>query len=69
MILETIQEGGIGAYAAMAFGALGFLLGAFAFFAKVTACGLARFKAMKFPRPDGGGEVIVKYPFIFKSAN
>lgn len=37
--------------------------------AKVTACVLARFKAMKFPKPNGGGEVIVKYPFIFKSAS
>lgn len=35
--------------------------------AKVTACVLARFKAMKFPQPNGG-EVIVRYPLVFKSA-
>lgn len=37
--------------------------------AKVTACVLARFRLMTFPRPNGGGEVIVRYPFIFKSAD
>ncbi|MDP1829123.1 MAG: AgmX/PglI C-terminal domain-containing protein [Archangium sp.] len=36
---------------------------------KVTTCVLARFEGMKFPRPSGGGVVIVKYPFIFKSAD
>lgn len=36
--------------------------------AKVTSCVLSRFKAMKFPRPSGGGVVTVKYPLVFKAA-
>ena len=34
--------------------------------AKATACVLARFRALRFPRVNGGGSVTVKYPFIFK---
>jgi hypothetical protein len=37
--------------------------------AKVTSCVLARVRALSFPKPIGGGEVTVKYPFIFKSSN
>lgn len=35
--------------------------------AKVTGCLLSVVKKLKFPRPNGGGEVIVRYPFIFKA--
>ena len=31
----------------------------------VEACLSARFLTMKFPRPKGGGVVIVSYPFVF----
>ncbi len=36
--------------------------------AKVTSCVLARFKALKFPEPLGGGVVKVNYPFVFQAA-
>jgi hypothetical protein len=36
--------------------------------AKVTACIVARFKSLQFPKPAGGGVVKVKYPLVFKSA-
>ena len=36
--------------------------------AKVTTCLLTRFRDLRFPKPNGGGEVNVKYPFLFKSS-
>ena len=33
----------------------------------VSDCVVARFKAMVFPKPKGGGIVIVNYPVIFKA--
>ena len=36
--------------------------------AKVTQCVLGRVRALRFPKPVGGGVVNVKYPFVFKSA-
>lgn len=35
--------------------------------AKVTGCLLSVVRKLKFPRPLGGGEVIVRYPFVFKA--
>ena len=35
---------------------------------KVTQCVLGRIRALRFPKPVGGGVVNVKYPFVFKSA-
>ena len=36
--------------------------------AKVTQCVLGRVRGLRFPRPNGGGVVNVKYPFVFKAA-
>jgi hypothetical protein len=35
----------------------------------VESCVLAVIRRMEFPPPDGGGIVIVSYPFVFKSGN
>jgi Ca-activated chloride channel homolog len=35
--------------------------------AEVQACVVAQVKALRFPKPIGGGVVIVSYPFIFKT--
>jgi len=35
----------------------------------VTACVVARFKALRFPPPEGGGVVKVQYPIVFKPAD
>lgn len=35
--------------------------------AKVTECLLGVVRKLKFPRPVGGGAVIVRYPFVFKA--
>jgi TonB family protein len=35
--------------------------------AGVAACVVARFKALRFPRVNGGGAVTVRYPFVFKA--
>jgi len=37
--------------------------------ATVLACVQSAFKSMQFPRPNGGGVVIVTYPLIFQSAS
>lgn len=37
--------------------------------ATVLACVQSAFKSMQFPRPTGGGVVIVTYPLIFQSAS
>lgn len=34
--------------------------------AQVTGCLLSVVRKLKFPRPVGGGEVIVRYPVVFK---
>jgi hypothetical protein len=31
----------------------------------VESCVLRTIRRINFPRPDGGGEVIVTYPFLF----
>jgi len=31
----------------------------------VNSCLVSVFKRLKFPKPKGGGIVIVKYPFVF----
>lgn len=36
--------------------------------ASVTDCIVKRFKTWKFPKPEGGAEVAVSYPFVFKVA-
>lgn len=36
--------------------------------AKVERCVLSKIKTWRFPKPKGGGIVIVKYPFIFKTS-
>jgi len=33
---------------------------------EVSSCVLAAAKTMRFPTPAGGGQVIVKYPFLFR---
>jgi outer membrane biosynthesis protein TonB len=35
----------------------------------VENCVLSKIKTWKFPKPRGGGKVIVSYPFLFKSVN
>lgn len=37
--------------------------------APVENCILAKIKGWEFPKPKGGGQVIVSYPFLFKSLN
>lgn len=37
--------------------------------AAVENCVLGKIKTWKFPKPRGGGKVIVSYPFLFKSVN
>lgn len=37
--------------------------------AAVENCVLAKIRTWKFPKPKGGGKVIVSYPFLFKSVN
>lgn len=36
--------------------------------AKVTGCLLSVVRKLKFPSPNGGGKVIVRYPFVFKAS-
>ncbi len=36
--------------------------------AKVERCVLSKIRTWRFPKPKGGGIVIVKYPFIFKTS-
>ena len=36
--------------------------------AAVQACLASRIKGWSFPRPKGGGIVVVNYPFVFKQA-
>ena len=35
---------------------------------KVTGCLLSVVRKLKFPSPNGGGKVIVRYPFVFKAS-
>jgi hypothetical protein len=35
----------------------------------VETCIAARIKNWQFPKPKGGGTVLVSYPFLFKSLN
>ncbi|MEO1335084.1 MAG: AgmX/PglI C-terminal domain-containing protein, partial [Myxococcota bacterium] len=35
---------------------------------KVERCVLSKIRTWKFPKPRGGGIVVVKYPFIFKTS-
>jgi hypothetical protein len=35
----------------------------------VENCIMARIKTWAFPKPKGGGQVLVSYPFLFKSLN
>jgi hypothetical protein len=35
----------------------------------VETCIAARIKGWNFPKPKGGGQVLVSYPFLFKSLN
>ncbi len=37
--------------------------------AAVEGCMARKIKRWKFPRPKGGGEVVVNYPFVFKPSN
>jgi hypothetical protein len=34
----------------------------------VQSCLLTKLRALQFPKPRGGGVVIVTYPFVFKSS-
>jgi TonB family protein len=36
--------------------------------AGVEQCVLAKIQTWRFPRPNGGGVVVVKYPFVFKTS-